>query len=266
MRDLQSVFWEARTRRERVEAIRADHRNSFNELAGEKALRSRGRSSQSAKTGFSAPGAVLRISAIFQSPLSVPQLDMHALSQEIRPQIRSLADRPLGAAISDGPMRLMPVAHGYFAREPTTSGEHRRQFEWNIMDDGTISVTGWHVDRVLEWDDMKLTQVHLHFPTVYALSALLIISMARRISKKTIDPDQSFEIDLQMYIDPNAFGADANDDTSQPQKQRFEIGPFVVSDHLSALQAFKGLEREVWRAFGFEQPSPTVPLRADLQL
>ncbi len=252
MRDLQSVFWDARTRRERVDAIRSQHNVSLRDMyqsqrSGELRERNGERVDRYLK------GLCVRISAIPQHAFLIEELPASQWSSQLRPSYKSLGPKVHGT-FGEGYFYagLTRTAHGLWAVGLGPS-------HWSIRADGTVSVMGFRPGHTGSDGD----NLNFHFPGWYAATAAQIMIMADRIRRYAGRPDIPIEVDCEIIHDGSAQGGRSNllDWTRDlgiclPLNS---IGPFLLTSRASIPDAFNRMEREIWHAFGVSEIEPLNP-------
>lgn len=254
MRDMQSVFWDARTRRERVEEIRRAHSSDLAAMAASQrngTLRDRnGQLADKADRGL-----CIRVSAIPQQAISIEELPAADWRNQLRP-----SDRQIGpnahATLGDGYFRsgLSRTAHGLWAVDNGPS-------HWNIRADGTLSVIGF--GRGYKGRDGQ--DLNFHHPGWYTSLIAQVMAMADKVRRYAGRPDIPIEVDCEIVHDGSATGGgqralDWGGDDIGICLPHNRIGPLLLGERANMLHVFRRLEREIWYAFGAED---VEPLKAD---
>lgn len=232
MRDIQSVFWDARTRRERIDAIRAR----------ESAALALGMGSGSALQALAAnlvvdpDGLLARCTAIAHHPLMLP---LEALRDTL-PEIRLTASAfGSGWALPFGgghpPFGWRPRAHGFQAIDDGPS-------LWTVLQDGTISVIG------VSPGDSRGQATQLQFPGTFAQHAAQIVVMADWLRREAGRPDIPVEIDIEFLNSGEARGYDGQG--LGHVNPAVEIGPVLLTNRSGAESTFRELEQQIWNGFG----------------
>lgn len=248
MRDLQSVFWDARTRRERVEQIRAQHSAAL-------ALAFKHKENGELKSGggelvpADQPGLLVRVSAIPQQSLEIAPLPFDDWRGQLRPTMRLLTGG-LSPAFGEGSFgnRWSRTAHGAWSIEFGPS-------RWSIKDDATISVIGFRPGHVGK-DKEKL--LNWHAPSWHSLLVAQIIIMSDRVRRFSGRPDIPIEIDCEFIHDGTAMGGTESDFQwgmvdVQPMLSGVSIGPFLLTARTEVEDLYKRIEGEIWHAFGHSE-------------
>lgn len=258
MRDLQSVFWDARTRQQRVREIRAEHSQELARWPERKShfglIDSNG-SSVSRQTR----GLFLRVSAIPQQAFSISPFPFDHWRQTLRTSLSKIAPSAR-SPFGDGPFdsRWTRTAHGawYIAKGPG---------RWAIRDDGTVSVIGFMPGMPGANPDAP---VNFHHPGWYAALCGQVMIASDRVRRDAGRPDVPIELDVEFIADGEVTGgSDAafrwgGDDTGK-MLPRVEIGPILLTSRASFADSHSRLESEIWHAFGLtEFASSTIDFEA----
>jgi hypothetical protein len=245
MRDLQNVFWEARTRQQRVRDIRAAHTSQLIEMAiskqkGELVDRN-GVAIDRSKSGL-----FIRISAILQQEIRLSEFPFEKLRNHVRPEIRRFIQKA-APAFGDGHFHNAwnRMAHGAWCIENGPAN-------WLVKDDGTILVSGFkggYLGRNQE------SPRNFHNPAWYSALLAQVMIMSDRLRRDAGRPDIPIEIDIQFhgdgsvegYIESETWFADGD---SGKMLKDVSIGPFLLTDRRNFKETHRLLENEVWHAFG----------------
>ncbi len=244
MRDLQSVFWDARTRRERVDAIRSSHSAEMANMSlirQDHGLIDRNGSSVSPRT----EGLFVRVSAISQSPLSIHPFPFEHWRLSLRPQIRDLSEN--APAFDDGYFgsAWTRAAHGAWCVDDGPG-------KWSVRDDGTISIVGFRPGHTGSRPDV---QTNFHAPSWYTALIAQVMIMTDRLRRDAGRPDVPIEIDVEFLSNGNVIGGGEGayrygGDRMGRQSRSVTIGPALLTDRASMANVFERLEEEVWHSFG----------------
>lgn len=245
MRDLQSVFWDGRTSRERVEQIRAKYSADLPKMAR---LQAKGelRDRRGQTVDPNAKGLLVRVTAIPQQSLEMTDLPAREWGLNLRPNQNGLGLRS-ASAFGEGAFRdgLTRTSHGLWAMDVGPS-------RWDFRDDGTVSVVGFKAGR--PGDNGT---ANLHYPGWYAAMISQVMVMADRIRRHAGRPDVPIEIDIELLHDGSARGG-----TEEALQWGDGIGVFLAENHVGPLllanragfeNAYRRIEREVWYAFGSDE-------------
>lgn len=240
MRDLQSVFWDARTRRERVKELRAEEQQLLDQRAVEWDER------RFIPEGGQA-GVLFRLSAIAHERLNFRSIPAHRIV-DLRPSV------DVGCLNGDDGQfvpRLCPIANGLRNGDGSPA-------QWRLTHDGVISVVGfdaaWSVSVLPE--DNKGVQ-----PFRYAGTALQILIMMERLRRALGYPGLPFEFDCELRARKTVrvLSYDCRhvlENSNLPPISR--IGPFAVGAAADIEPVFQEIRLSVFNAFGVEQsPHPT---------
>lgn len=259
MRDLQAVFWDARTRRERVEAIRAEHQRALEALP--RRLRDRTLlDTNGASLEPSALGLFVRVSAIPQFPISINPFPFEHWRLGLRPEIRRLADNA-APAFGDGyfDSGWTRTAHGAWCIE---QGPGR----WSFRDDGTCSIIGFNGGTS---NPNRPTPVNFHAPVWYAMLVAQVMICADRMRRDGGRPDVPIEIDIQFLHDGSVIGGGEQayrygGDRVGRMLPEIAIGPALMLDQQGMNAVYEHFEREIWHSFGITAfpPEPVAFDRA----
>ena len=242
MRDIHNVFWEARTRQERVKQIRS---HSIDRLRALRDKRDRGvleRTSGAPGERVTADqkGAFVRCSAIFQEPLGAT---FEVLEQIAFP--RGGANIGTGAYVPFSPNgQRRAIVDGI-----ALDGQYASR--WTTVRDGTIDCAGFqasHGDRG-----------NVHAPESYAALATLVAVGAHRLRKAVGRPDAPFELDLTFLLDEPAFGWRENvwaHESYPKAAPEFRVGPYLVASTADLSAALKASNVDIHRGFGLDTSEP----------
>ncbi|MET3891054.1 hypothetical protein ABIE41_002130 [Bosea sp. OAE506] len=258
MRDLQSVFWDARTRQQRVREIRAEHSQ---EMASwpERKLSLGLIDSNGSAVHPQTRGLFLRVSAIPQQAFSISPFPFDHLRQSLRPSLSRIAPNA-SAPFGDGSFGSgwTRTAHGawYTARGPG---------RWAVRDDGTLSLIGFKPGMPGANPDAP---VNFHHPGWYAALCGQMMIAADRLRRDAGRPDVPIELDVEFIADGEVTGGNTSayawgGDTSGKMLPKIEIGPILLTSRASFDESYRRLESEVWHAFGLtEFASSTINFEA----
>ncbi|AOO82395.1 AlbA family DNA-binding domain-containing protein [Bosea vaviloviae] len=241
MRDIQSVFWDARTKRERVEALRKKESADLAKLFHERMAQHQHSIATIDLQAPAEPGVFLRVTAIAHSSLGLNQTGLAQFINQLRP-IRDDHGSDWRPLFGDGqPVNFWRLrAHGMQAFE-------RGPSRWTILDDGTISVIGFSAGY------RSRHVVNGHFPGAFALVAAQVLVMSDCLRRKVGRPDIPIEIDIEMRHDGSASGIEWQTVTklfSGFANRHAEIGPVIFRARAEAEAIFRELETQCWSAFG----------------
>lgn len=251
MRDMQSLFWDARARRERVEAVRAEHSANFLRLR-ERFAQSALRTPDGNVVRPSESRLFMRITAIPQERLNVPRMPVDNWRNILRPS-NSLLGIEAAAAFGDGSFSrgLARVAHGLCAEDALA--------RWMVTDDGTVSVIGSRPGF------LNGEQKDHHWPGWYISTLALILVMADRVRRFAGAAEANYEVDCEVAAANTVIvrTRDMFDDGAKsPPLDYARIGPFLLQDRSTIAATFASLETELWGFFGRE-PTPPLDVRWD---
>jgi hypothetical protein len=242
MRDLQNMFWETRTRRERLQVIRQE---------GARALEAMRTSAMIAPINPEQPHATLSPGLWFRATIvSQANLNVHLTVDEWRAVVGNTQYGEFhGAALSMpySAHSLKPTAHGVRYHEP-------HEQEWTFLSDGTIQALGF-------CQGMKdRGSGNFHVPRNYALVAAQLMVFAARLRHHVKQPDMPFELDMEILQDGSVRGSRGGfsyaDNMGLPL--RIPIGPFTISSVEQFDAIFHLIEMTVWNAFALEKAEHRV--------
>jgi hypothetical protein len=245
MRDLQNVFWEARTRQQRVREIRARFIKEFSEIV---VLKQKNELIDRNGTVINPTkaGLFVRISAILQQDIRLQDFPFDRLRSHLRPQIARFAQN-VAPAFGDGHFHNAwnRMAHGAWCIESGPAN-------WLVRDDGTISISGFKGGYSGLNQDIPR---NFHHPAWYSALLAQVMIMSDRLRRDDGRPDIPVEIDIQFHGDGSVEGYMqsenwfADGDFGKMLKD-VSIGPILLTDRRSFKETHRLLENEVWHAFG----------------
>jgi len=232
MRDLQSVFWDARTRRERLDAIRARERAALAAKLGPNLT-----VGLHAENSVSFPAELfVRFTAITHQPLDLTHGDLGSILPRSRLAASAFGQDwrlPFGGGQpSEG---WAPRAQGYQAVDEGPS-------DWTVLQDGTISVIG------TSSGESRARLAQLHFPQEFTRQAAQVVVMADWLRREAGRPDVPIEIDVEMLHHGDASAFDGR--RLGHLNASVEIGPVMLTSRASAENTFRELEQQIWNGFG----------------
>lgn len=243
MRDMQSVFWDARTRREWVEQIRAEHRTKlrswFEEYQQGLLLDRDGK-----RIATSTKGLFVRASAIPQQRFEIVPFPFDEWRMSLRPENSLLGSRGT-SSFNEGyfGQTWTRTAHGAWAAE-------RGPANWTFRDDGTVSVLGFKAG----YTGQSGQNLNFHFPGWYATFCAQVMIIADRMRRQAGRPDIPIELDLELLHDGTAIGGGQNaltwGDDIGVMLSSVSIGPVLLTSRSEFANIFLRLEEEIWHAFG----------------
>lgn len=243
MRDLHNVFWETRTRQERLHLMRARGEERLAELvkfrdAGLLPLWVDGNEFVDRATA----GAFVRCSAVFRDPLECKLTDLKQVGL-VEPHACGLKfDSPLGRLDVIG----RPIVDGVFV--PYFSGAALR-----VLTDGTHDLTcfleGSPPDQ--SYRGFSATRFYNPLDFVYFFSAVACSATAVRGRAKA--PSAPFEIDMHVRLDQLAAASlRYHVDERKPTHLDFTIGPYAIFEAADLVDALKQAHVAIFRAFGYD--------------
>jgi len=251
MRDLHNLFWESRTRRERVLEIRRERHQFMLELEAKKKA---GRLIQCDGHPVSAsqPHLMFRCSIIPEQSLGLSGIASALIRNPLaRPEIPQKGN-PGIPAFGNGalPPGWQPKAHSAQAEDFS-----RRMFSlWTIGDDGLIEVIGFSLSHELE---------KRHYPGWFSLSVAQLLLMAEKLRLRAGRPDVPLAIDAQFLHDGTALAMLDRESalylSPAVPDENIEIGPFVVATRAEIPNIHQEIECEIWFRLGVPRVSPAEP-------
>lgn len=234
MRDLQAVFWDARTRRERVDAIRS----GFNEKL-------RSMQHQLLHDGFRAtertemvparsPGLLVGMHVIPQQSLELSALEAKA---------NWLVDLCPGAGdLSASQVPAFDEAGRFYGWTPRAHGVTSEQVGpavWTVSDDGAVSMLGFNQARE-----------NAHYPAWYAVTAAILITMGERLRRRSGRPDIPLEFSCSFLHDGSVRTmTDRPHARFPPPLKDIVVGPYIIAQQSILPAVFSSIEKQIWAAF-----------------
>lgn len=245
MRDIQSVFWDARTRRERVEEIRARHSSKLRvmqDLLQLGQLKDRDGTRLEKQT----QGLLVRVTAIPQLGLEIDPLPYDEWQAGLRPTGNGFGVQA-SSAFGEGRFgsSWARTAHGIWCDEGGPG-------HWSIRDDGCISIVGFRRSIA---GLPGATALNFHPPSRFAVLCGQVMVMADRVRRYAGRPDVPIEIDCEFLNDGTAIGGGEEayrwgDRDMRPMLPTVSIGPFLLTSRAEFPNIYWRIEREIWNAFG----------------
>lgn len=243
MRDLQAVFWEARSKRERIDHIRARYREDMRSAYRDQLMLVQ--SPQNTVLADEA-GLIVRMTAIAQQPLA---LTSEALANLVP------RSRLAGSAFEDG--WWMPFGGGQPLQSWRPRAHGLQGFDegpslWTALDDGTVSLIGFSPGLPMP------NRMNMHFPGSFVLHAAQVLVMSDWLRREAGRPDIPIELDVELLHDGTAVGAEGTRITAAftgHVNRSVEIGPLIFASRASAEAVFRELETQIWNGMGFRTPS-----------
>lgn len=241
MREIQSAFWDARTLKERVVAVRNRHSAELT------SLRSRIRDS-----GFSQPlkgelaalgakGTAFRISIIPHHAMAVGPLNPRSnwLEHLLPSPYSELGVQTAPAFDPSGQHYGWVIkAHGARCIQDGPS-------IWTISADGSVCLIGFEKADLARADGGLATV----YPGHFAVSAAMALTVAERLRRRSGQSDVPLEVDCQ-FLNDGSLTADVGLRTRVPAPEPdVEIGPYLITTQASIPEVFRELQREIWAGF-----------------
>ncbi len=241
MRDLQSAFWEARTRRERIDQLREKARTEMRSLF-DRILKlgiPQTRNAEAIPAG--SPGMCVRMNAIPHQSLNLGPLNANSN------WLLNLC--PNEGEVCDVQHVELPKAgrhHGWTPRAHGVTAQHIGPWTWTLMEDGSLSALGYSSARENQY-----------FPGWYVGSFAMFIATAERVRRRAGRPDVPVEVDFEFLHDGSARTHTGHGKHWPPPAQNIEIGPFLLEARDKLSELMKEIERVVWNGFSvpFVMPS-----------
>lgn len=259
MQDLQNVFWEGRTRGERI----ASDRSRAAAYLEEAAFRNELHSHCSAPQPVPLCGVFFRFCAYPHSSLELDDLDSRSMWVKLlRPEGRWLFERhplyPSGDGLVNWSPR--PIAHGVEIVDTSPC-------RWVIRDNGAFELFGF-CEAVVS---PKIRDARLINPSWVLAPVAQMLTMVEAVRRRARRPGIPFELDAEIRP-VNAWAHSRVDDWEQevnPLSHRpWAVGPFIYRREAAFEEVFRSIEREIWHAMGLAhiKPIPITPERAVNQL
>jgi hypothetical protein len=252
MRDLHNLFWEARTRQERVLQVRAERRQFLIELEQKKKAGRLIRSSDRQPVPASEPYLMFRCTVIPEEPLGLRGIAAALITNPLARPVIQTKGYPATPAFGNGalPYGWRPKAHAAQAEDFSD-----RMFSlWTIGDDGLVEVIGFRLSQEGE---------NKHYPGLFSLVVAQVLLMAEKLRLRARRPDVPLAIDAQFQHDGTALAMLGRESEwySSPgvPDEKVKIGPFLVATRAEIPSVHQEVEREIWFGLGVSHISPTKP-------
>ncbi|MEZ2407333.1 helix-turn-helix domain-containing protein [Bosea sp. RCC_152_1] len=234
MRDLQSVFWDARTKQQRIDAIRDKGRKRLRDLQETISTTGIPGTNRFDEVPKGSRGMFVRVQAIPQQSLEIGPLKVNS------PWLLNIC--PDGPALhSQAGAAFAPAGYGY-GWTPLAHGVLSTQVGpgyWTIGEDGVVSLIGF-----------SASSDQLHAPARYVTSAAMVIAMSERLRRRAGRPDVPIEIDCGFMHDGTARAAVERSHSRFPAPENeFEIGPYLLTSRSTVAEVFEHIETQIWAGF-----------------
>jgi hypothetical protein len=242
-RDLHNLFWEARTRQERVLQVRAERRQFLIELEKKKQAGRLIRSSDRQPVPASEPHLMFRCTVIPEEHLGLRGIAAELARDRDLLSLPSL-QRKNGSPVDPIFGRGLPY-RGWQPRAHAAKAEHcsSRAFGlWTIGDEGLLDITG-----------LSLSSKNRHFPGWFSETVAQALLMAEKLRLRTGRPDVPLIIDAQFHHDGTAVAAADWDNSFDIPEENVLIGPFAVATRAEIPRVHQELEREIWFGLGISR-------------
>lgn len=234
MRDLQSVFWDARTKQQRIDAIRSKSIERLRKLRLAISNKGLPATERHVEVKKGQDGLFVRMQAIpHQSlelghlPIADPWLlDICPEEWKFRANTASVFNR------APGRYGWNAIAHG-------VASAQEGPCNWSIHEDGTVSLIGFNSPAD-----------HLHYPGWYTVPVAMLLVMSERLRRWSGRPDIPIEIDLE-FIHEGKVIPDIGRGSRHfgPPETEFEVGPYLLQSRSEIPKVFDALERQIWAGF-----------------
>jgi hypothetical protein len=240
MRDIQAMFFETRTRAERIAARQKERAQGLEDLRRQ--LITGGVISRySGRAVVVGPGSL----AFRCTLIPTDDIGFHLLPELVRqkgfPRPDSIyANNPIAPAFGSGPFVCpwTPRPRGAVCED--AGGEHFSR--WFLGTDGMVEAMG------MRWREA-------HYPGWYAFTAAQLMIMAERLRRTAGRPDVEYVLDCQFLnyegnVKAAVTGLADWNRVSEVLAGSIDIGPFSAGPSERFGQAFDQIEREIWYGLG----------------
>ena len=250
MRDVQSAFWDARTKRERIEKTRQKFDHQFAEL--------RERVSKNTLTDTQGQKFEAGKNHIFVRMTAIPEISFDGFMTDKWKgewlQIPSASKmKMVSANFFDNVANTggwMPRAHGIRGE---SAFQERAFSEWTLLDDGAVNVSGVVVAN----------QEKSYHCDWFATIAAQVAVMAERLRRVSGRPDIGIEFDVSlMVVGQTNMQSSSNDlygscsgKHSRNFMKKIDLGPFLFNTTSEINQKFGQIRQEFLRGFGIDTVS-----------
>ncbi len=251
MRDLHNLFWESRSRRERIHDIRQERQQFMMELETKKKAGRLIRSDGQPVTA-SQPHLMFRCSVVPEQSLGLNGIASELITNHFaRPEIL-MKGNPAIPAFGKGalPYGWRPKAHAAQADDFT----HRMYSLWTIGDNGLVEVIGFSLGQEAE---------NKHYPGWFSLAVAQVILMAEKLRLRAGRPDVPLVIDAQFRHEGTALAKVDRESmwdlSPGVPDENVKIGPFVIAARGDIPNIYQEFEREIWFGLGVPRISQAKP-------
>jgi hypothetical protein len=238
MRDLHNMFWESRTRRERILQVRGERQQFLMELEKKKQAGRLIRSSDRQPVPASEPHPMFRCTIIPEEPLGLRGIAAELSRSSLPlPSLRRKNDSPISPLFGWGHPNW-----GWRPRAHAARADHyssRAVGFWTVGDDGLVDVTG-----------LSLSSNNSYYPSWFTETVAQVLLLAEKLRLRAGRPDVPLIIDAQFHHDGTAVAATDWDNSFDILDENVLIGPFVVATREEIPRVYQELEREIWFGLG----------------
>jgi len=240
MRDLQNIFWEARTKFERITKLQSDRSNFFQQLIAKKNSGKLYHHNTLIKSD--APCLAFRCTIIPEDHLHLKGIanDLMSKGKHI-PRLVDVNNNEITVSSPFGQDHLQwkPKAHGAQANSDNGS-------VWTILDNGLVEAAGF---SIYHFNDNQ----NQHYPGWFATIAAQVMIMADSLRFKAGRPDVPIIMNCEFWHDGSAkilYHDHLGFSESYSPETKVEIGPFSVLRRTDFMHVFREIEREIWFGLG----------------
>src|SRR6266446_2390275 len=253
MRELQSMFFEARTRLERVEARRAEQSKLMQELW------KKWQAGHLSRPSGDGPFAANLLGIMFRCTLTpLVRIDLDNFPDRFLSQDKPSPQGDIGevARLVDLPQRTRSWTRSYRAVENVGNSENRKYWRASLEADGLVS----QISLLAPWEpgSFPAQPPGLRiYPSWYArmiAQGMILMDWMRRWAGR---PDIEYVLDGELINS----GASVVTDQDWQESRRipwstFQLGPYSVGAPDGFQSTFDVIERELWDIFGLRRSSP----------
>jgi hypothetical protein len=243
MRDLHNMFWESRTRRERILQVQGERQQFLMDFEKKKQAGRLIRSGDRQPVLASERHLGFRCTVIPEEPLGLRGIaaelsrDRNLLPLPSLQRNNGSHVNPLfGWGLPD--RGWQPRAHSARAEQCFTTAFGL----WTIGDDGLVDITG-----------LSYPPNNRHFPGRFSETVVQALLMAEKMRLRAGRPDVPLIIDAQFHHDGTALAAADWDNSFDIPEENVLIGPFVVATREEMPRVHQELEREIWFGLGISR-------------
>jgi hypothetical protein len=237
MRELQNMFWEARTARERIQDAFKEQSDFLSKLIHDKEYRKARTLHEQKFIDPSMPYLAFRCTAVISPELPLTGIALRLLEKPLGlPKIKFCGPRWAASAFRD------VLSYGWQPRAHKAIAQVDPYATWSVTDQGVVDVCG----LTLGGPDPGA-----YCPELYSVTVAQIMVMADRLRHDELSPDRTILIDCEFRAPDGqiARGVSSIDNSIIPEGTS-RIGPFEFLRRDEMISIHRAIEQELFFALG----------------